>query len=457
MALTRYKAGSVGELATIALPLILSSTCTMAMIFVDRLLLAQFSTEAMNAAANAATAGWAFVMFVIALAGIAEAFVAQNNGAERYREVAVPVWQMMWLSLSSLVVFLPLSLWSAPFLFSGSPYYRMEVDYYEILMLLGPVTGMVAALTAFWVGRGKATLITGLSIFANLVNCVLDYLLIFGVEGWFSAMGTRGAIIGTFVAESSLAIVLFCLLLRTKNREKYGTGDCSVNFPMIMRCVRVGFPSALFIFIEIAGWGVFYRQMTRIGHEYITIAAVAQSLCIFLWGLGEGLQKTMVTIAGNRIGEGRPEVAMKSLRTSMWLVAIWHMAALVLLLFYVDNVWGWFVDIQQFSNPETIVHTLRWVIALTVIYTMVETFRFAIGGVLTAAGDTLFLMLVGVVTMWGLLVLPVELFVVRPEASILVAFGLWVFYSVVGCGINWFRLVGGSWQKRSLLQREAAV
>lgn len=451
MSLTRYKEGSARELAQIALPLIVSTMSGMMMIFVDRLLLAQFSTSAMNAATNAATMGWSFIMFIVALCGIAEAFVAQNNGAGHYRFVGRSVWQMMWMAIFSFIVFFPLSLFAGQILFIDSPYYAMEMDYFSIMTLMGPIAGMNAALTAFWVGRGKAFLITGLSILANILNFVLDYALIFGVSGWVDSMGIKGAAIATFLGELFLAVVLFCLMLGKRYREKYATGDCSLHGETFIRCIKIGLPSALFVFLEIAGWGVFYRQMTRISHEHITIAAVAQSLVILLWGLGEGLNKAMVTIAGNRIGEGRTEFVMKSLRMSGIFIIAWHLLGLAFLFFHLDTVWGWFVDIDQFFDPVEARSMLRIVIVLTVIYSLFETFRFAIAGVLTAAGDTLFLMIAGVAMMWGLLILPVELFVVFPESPVTWAFAVWVIFAFIGCLINWSRLLQGAWSEKELV------
>lgn len=55
----------------------------MAMMFVDRLLLARFSLEAHNIAVEAVNLGWAFQNGWISLAAISQIFVAQYVGANQ--------------------------------------------------------------------------------------------------------------------------------------------------------------------------------------------------------------------------------------------------------------------------------------------------------------------------------------------------------------------------------------
>ena len=109
MALTKYKEGSIKELASIAFPLMMTSFSVMLMLFVDRLMLANYSLDAHNAAVKAATLGWAFLFGASSLAAIAEVFVAQYNGAGEKKRLGEPVWQMIWFSLATSVCFVPLA------------------------------------------------------------------------------------------------------------------------------------------------------------------------------------------------------------------------------------------------------------------------------------------------------------------------------------------------------------
>ncbi len=101
MTLTRHEPGSLRELWSISLPLMVSALSVMTMVFVDRLMVAHYSTVALNAVVNASTFGWAFVFAWMVLASISEVFVAQYNGAGAKEKIGESVWQMIWLSLLS--------------------------------------------------------------------------------------------------------------------------------------------------------------------------------------------------------------------------------------------------------------------------------------------------------------------------------------------------------------------
>ena len=89
MAFTRYEEGSMKELWHISFPLMISFLSTFLMTFTDRLYLSLFSQEALSAAVSAGTMSWAPVFFFAGLAAISEVFVAQNNGANRLKEILV--------------------------------------------------------------------------------------------------------------------------------------------------------------------------------------------------------------------------------------------------------------------------------------------------------------------------------------------------------------------------------
>lgn len=450
MALTRFREGSLGELGTISVPLVLSSLSMMVMIFIDRLLLAAYSTDAMNAATNASTFGWSLLVGAMILTGIAEVFVAQSNGAGDLKKLGIPVWQMLWIAVGSFAFFLPVSLWGAQFIFAGSPYYALERDYFEVMILFGPAQAMYTALAAFWIGRGKTGLITLLAIAANLVNAGLDYVLIFGIDGIVPSMGTRGAAIATSIGAVFQAAVLFFLFLRRDYREKYNTGDCSFDLDVMLSCFKIGLPSALFTCIEVVGWGMFYRLMTRMGPEYITVASIAQSFAILLWAFAEGLSKAAVTVAGNMIGAKKADQVYRVLRSGGLLIAIVYPVYALALYLGIDLYIAQFVNLGDYADPTAMRKTFHFCLWMTIGYSFCEAIRFGIGGVLTAAGDTVFLMMAGTAWIWLALILPVELLVVRPGAPVETAFVIWFVYASSAATVNYLRFRSGKWRAMSI-------
>ena len=223
--LTKYPSAGIREILAIAVPLIISSLSANLMNLVDRLMLAYYSVDAMNAAAASSISAMAMIYAALAITGISGVFAGQNNGAKKYGEVAQPVWQMIWLSFSLVVIFVPVAIWGAKYTVPSSLHNMGGVDYFRIIMLFGFVTPMIAAISGFFTGIGKTKIITIATISGNLLNAILDYLLIFGVGEVIEPMGIKGAAIATVSSQVINLIILFAIFFKKTNRDKYNTAS----------------------------------------------------------------------------------------------------------------------------------------------------------------------------------------------------------------------------------------
>jgi multidrug resistance protein, MATE family len=451
MTLTRYLEGSFRELWKIALPLMLSSLSVMSMIFVDRLLLARFSTAALNAAANAATFGWSFIYGWMVLTSISEVFVAQYNGAGQKEKIGQPVWQMIWLSLFSLFFFIPLAYWGPERWYGGSEKWQLEKEYFHWMILFGSCYSIYGALSGFFIGQGRTALVTWMAIVSNIINVVVDILLIFGVEGWWEPMGVKGAAIATSASSFFQMLVLGLVFLNRTNRNSCGTGKFVLNWEMMRHCIRVGLPNALFATVEILGWAAFYHMMTLVSERHITIAAIAQSTAILLYFFAEGVSKAASAVAGNLIGAGRPQLISKMVQSGVWLHLSFFALTVLLCLFYSDFIIVQFFPSTTIESLASMESSLKISIFMMTAYLFFEGLRLLFAGVLTAAGDTFFLLTAGSLSVWLLLVLPVYLFVVVAHMSIEVGMLICVVYSFSACLIYLVRLMQGQWKESSIL------
>lgn len=446
MALTRYPEGSFRELLKIALPLMISSLSVMSMVFVDRLLLAHYSSAALNAAANAATFGWAFIFGWMVLTSIAEVFVAQYNGAGQKHKLGEPVWQMIWLSLFAVLFFIPLGIWGSDWVYNCAPDRHLEQQYFKWMILFGPSYPIYSALCGFFVGQGKTTLVTWLAIAANVLNAVLDVILIFGVEGVLDPMGVKGAAIGTSIGSIFQVLILGWFFLNKSNRETCGSGNWAINWQAMWQCIRIGVPSAIFVTVEILGWASYYYMMTLVSERHITVAAISQSIIILLYFFSEGVSKATSIVTGNLIGAKRSELIPKVIRSGTLLHTLFFVVLVIGLVAGSDFIIMQFLPL---ATPETIASmhaTLKICLAMVSVYMLFEGLRMLFSGVLTAAGDTFFLLTAGSLSVWLLLVAPVYYFVVVQHMSIEVASIICVVYSFGACLLYMWRFRTGTWK-----------
>ena len=455
--LTRYPEGGVRELWSISFPLMISTFAMLLMIFTDRIFLAHYSVGALNASVNAGTLAWAFMGGIGMITAMSEIFVAQYNGAKLYHRLGSPVWQMIWVSLASVVIYLPTALWGSPWIFAGDPYAAMEIDYFRWIMFFAPAYPLMTAFAGFFIGQGKTKIMILLALIATGLNIFLDWLLIFGVEGFIPEMGIRGAAIATNFGYCFQSVVLLLLFLRKKNRETFGTGNWRFDKTQMIQCLKVGIPQGLFCSLEIYGWAVFYWMMTRLSEQHITISSICQSFCILLSFFFDGLSKGSAAIAANFIGSKRHELVKKVLKSGLILLGFFLVAVSFIFLFDPLKTAG----LLFFSTSDGIsgldanfASALKTCMIFSFIYIFFDGPRWVLSGLLSAAGDTLFLLLAGSFSVWIFLLLPLQLIIVQNQLSVEYAWGLTVLYAALFFALYFARFQQGAWKKIDLISQE---
>jgi multidrug resistance protein, MATE family len=451
--LTKFKEGSLGELWKISFPLMISSLAWLFMIFVDRCFLAQYSQDALNAATSSGTLSWALLGSFGMLTATGEIFVAQYYGAKKYEKIGSPVWQMIYLSLLSFLVFIPLGIWGKDIFFSTSKLSSLQSQYFAMLMFFAPFYPMLCGIAGFNVGRGKTKLLLYLALAANIINIFLDWILIFGYKS-IPSMGIQGAAIATSIGSMFQATILFILFLKKKNREKYNTTNYKFDFALIKRIVKIGFPSSLFYAFEIIGWTIFYIMMTMISDIHITIASICQSLIILFSFFMNGLYKGVSSISGNFIGSNRLHLIKKTYKSALLLQTFF---AIFIAFFFIIHpmliVDYLLIGNNNFENLSIILPTLKKCLFLSYIYVIFEGLRWIYAGLLTAAGDTFFLLISGAFSVWIFLLLPVYLIVVKYTQPVEIAYVIGACFSISLSLIFSYRFHKGKWQKINLIQK----
>ena len=455
--------GSLKEIWKLSLPLMISFLSLFVMIFVDRIFLSFYSTDALNAATSAGTLCWSLILGCSTLASLAEVFVAQYNGAKQYKMIGEPVWQMVWFSAVSILFFFPMAIWGTSLFYGHAHPANLEYDYFNYTMFFSPPAVLVAALTAFFVGQGKTSIIKWLALLGNVVNIILDPILIFGIKDILDPMGIKGACIATGIGITVQAAVLFYLFLKKENRQNFGTCNWQFKIAPFIRCVKIGLPPAIFVFIELLGWSIFYWMMIKISIEHILVSSICQSILLLFVFFGLGLEKGAAIVAGNLIGAKKTDKVNNVLLSGCKMIGVFSIVIILFFIVYPDFLINLFLKNPQALESHvnltaltdeylaSIRSTIRTSLVFIAIYMIIEDIRWLINGILTAAGDTLFLMIVGAACVWLFLLLPTYFFILKPHASIKLAFVIWVVYSVIATSLFYFRFRQGKWKQRALI------
>ncbi|MCH9611531.1 MAG: Multidrug resistance protein NorM [Chlamydiia bacterium] len=435
----------------------------MLMLFVDRLFLSHYSADAFNASAKAGTLAWSIIAGWMTLCGMAEVFVAQFNGAGQIKKLARPVWQMVYLALFSFAFFIPASTIGTKLIYGSS--HPNESLYFFWMMITGPLSAVFPALGAFYIGQGRTSVITYLAIFGNTINIILDPLFIFGYGGIFPELGVAGAAVATGIGSLVQVGIIVYLILQKKHREKYNTHDLSFDWQLFKNCLKVGVSPAFFVVLEVLGWAVFYHMMALVSPMHIFISSILQSIVILAIFFPMGLEKGMIAVTGNMIGAKNIDRVKTALRSAFIIVGGYVALMGIAFVFFGDWIAHAFLAnssqveasvAEQMGNidPNLIFSTVKTGLIFIFVYITFESLRWVINGILTAAGDTNFLLYSGFLSIWLLMLTPTYFFVVKPKASMMNALYIWLFYSFSSFLILYFRYRYGKWKKIDIMHKK---
>jgi MATE family multidrug resistance protein len=447
--------GGLREAFVTAVPLMISMMSTTVMMFVDRLFLLQYSPEAVAASLPAGIFAFSVICFPLGVASYVSTFVAQYYGAERHHEIGPKVWQGVWIGVASVPLaraFIPLATYSFGLMKISDSMRGMQIDYFVSLSFSGGTHVLAGALAAFFSGRGKTRVVMCVDAFAALLNIGLDYCWIFGKFG-FPEWGIAGAGWATTVALWIKVAIYFALFLRRKEREAYGTwSGRRFDRVVTLRLFKYGAVSGVQMMLEVFAFGWFTQLIAALGETASAATALAFNVNNFafmpIWGVGIATS----TMVGRRLGEDRPDLAVRS----TWSCLFWGMAYMgamcVLYVAVPDAVlapYGYFNESDDYRLlHETLVMLLRFLAA----FGLLDALNVILSGTLKGAGDVRYVLVSSI----AIAVICVTATWLGIEAGGDLTYCWWVltaWVAALGAAFAW-RFYRGQWKSCRVIEPE---
>jgi MATE family multidrug resistance protein len=441
--LTKYPAGSTREIASLAWPLMITIMSGNLMIFVDRWLLSWYSLEAMNAIAVIAQVLCVFQFAPIALTSISEVFVGRYNGAQDYKKIGKPVWQMMWLALSLAVIYIPIGIFAWPLI--PQEFQKEGIPYFQWMMSFSFLMPMIGALAGFYAGRGQVKILSVVALISNIMNGVLSAVLLFGIKGFIPSFGTRGAAFGTILAQLFYFGVLFCIFLKGENRTMYQTHKWGFQKKLFRECVDIGLPNSISHSIEFGGWALVTLLVASLGMEYATVNNIAVSIFVLFNFLVEALQKSVIAIASNLIGAERDGKINRAIKSAAKFQGVLVLITSLPLVFFSSYLIRLFIHDE--ATLDLLLRPTQIAVIFVWLYFSIDGMSWIFAAVLTAAGDTKFIMKTNMVTIFLFCLFPVYLFVYLQKGPYYLPWAISAFYSSVNFSLFCWRYKSNIWRE----------
>ncbi len=452
LALTRhFSRKTTVELFKLALPMVVSQGTFAVMIFTDRYFMSQIDPINMAAALGGGVASFFAFCFFIGLFSYANALAAQYLGAgekDKCAKVVTQGWIMTLMSLPflTLITFLVAGIFEV--MGHDERLVELERTYFLILMSGVLVTLAKVCVSSYFAGIGRTRVVMICDVFGLVINVPLSYLMVFGEFG-FPELGIVGAGIAT-VASTVLAFLLFLAFYFAKeHREEFSVMQSfTLDTRILRRFWRLGFPSGLELFLDVAAFNLFLLMFQSYG-----IAEGAAAAIVFNWDILSfvpmiGLNVGVISLIGRFVG-ARDMARVNEVIAAGFFIGLVYSAilAIVYIIFRYPLV-------EVFAPPRGDFTAIRelsaWMMIGLSSYVMADAVILVSSGVLRGAGDTRWLMVASVSLHWAMLV--AQFFIIRvfefsPKVSWVAMCALVLALALVFA----LRLYGGRWREQERL------
>ncbi|GAB4138336.1 MAG: MATE family efflux transporter [Planctomycetaceae bacterium] len=389
--------------------MVLSSGSLSLMFVVDRIFLTWYSRDALAAAMPAGLLYWSIAGMLVGTVMYVNTFVAQYEGAEQAGRVVSSVWQGLYLSVIGglfMLLFIPFADEIFSVIGHAESVQQLESEYFAILCLGGLPSLLSTALFSFYSGRGKTLTVMYVNFGVSLMNILLDYLLIFGI-GPFPKLGIQGAAIATVAAQVYGLIAYIALFVRDHRQSEYPTlAQRKFDRPLFGRLVRYGLPTGLQYLSDIAGFALFIFLIGQIGRNELAATNLAFNLNSMAFVPMFGFGTAVMTLVGKRIGEQRPELAIRTTWLAFRVCSVYMLAFIALFVFLPDVILAPYAVKSAPEEFEPLRNLAINLLRFVAIYSFFDGMAIVFGAAIRGAGDTRFSLIFTFFAAWIFMVLP---------------------------------------------------
>lgn len=300
-------------IAALAAPLIVTQIGAMMLGVVDLLMVGSLGREALAAASLGVvwTMGTSVVGMGVVL-GI-DPLLTQAHGAGDGRAVGLALQRGLVIALIAGLPLLLLWSWTEPalLLVGQSPALARLADTYVQVQLPSALAFLGFVAVRSWLqGRGVVAPVLWVTLIANLLNVLFNWVLIWGHLG-FPALGIVGAGIATSITRSLMLILLVLIVWRARlyTGAWQPWSRAAVDPAGLAEVLRHGIPIGIQFGLEVWAFQVATLLAGWLGDAQLAAHTIALNLASLAFMVPLGIAMAAVTRVGNLIGAGDRQAA----------------------------------------------------------------------------------------------------------------------------------------------------
>ncbi len=337
----------------LAYPVMLSQLGQVLVGVADSMMVGQLGAVPLAASSLANSIFFVVLMFGMGVSMGITPLVSKADGKGKSKRISQLFQHGLWMNIATSVV-LTLLLVGL-----GEILYFLDQPAQVVDQAIPYLWVITASLFPFMIFQNFKQFAEGLSqtrqamyitIFCNVINIALNWVLIFGKLG-FSEMGLMGAGYATLISRILMPILMGLYVLKSR---RYQVFDLSLGIKkfsrlLFVKILNIGVPTGFQYIFEVSAFSAAAIMMGWIGVNALAAHQIALNLAAISYMMASGLSTAGMIRIGNQIGKGD----MKTMRDAGMMVfkmvlVFMSMSALIFIL------GRFFLPTLYIDDPEVI-------------------------------------------------------------------------------------------------------
>jgi multidrug resistance protein, MATE family len=374
------------RMLTLAIPVIFAELGWMSMTVVDTIMVGRLGPAAIGATAIGSSAFYSFGIFGMGLLLGLDTLVAQSYGAGKPEDCHHSLAQGVYLALGITAPLMIIFYFIPPaFLALGinaevsalaSPF--LTVLSWSTLPLL-----LYAAFRRYLQGIGHVRPIMFVLISSNLVNWLFNYLLIEGHWG-FPALGVPGSALSTCLARVYMAASLAAFIWWIERGVEPGIRSLlrAPDFERIGKLLRIGFPAATQILLEVGAFGAAAVLAGRLTPAALAAHQIALNSAAVAYMVPLGISSAAAVAVGQAVGRSDSSAARRSGFMAIAMGCVFMLCSATVFLVAPGPL------LRMYTNDAGVVAVGRKLLAIAALFQLFDGVQTVATGSLRGLGNT---------------------------------------------------------------------
>ena len=297
--------------------------------------------------------------------------------------------------LMAIVVFL------LPHMGQPADVVQLAIPYYLVLVASFIPFMVFIVFKQYAEGLGNTRIAMVITISANVLNIVLNYLLIYGKCG-FPELGVFGAGIATFIARLALPAVFIMVFFKQAffRPDIENWRKCSVSGKAVNRLLRLGFPIAGQLIVEVSTFSIGSIMMGWLGAAALAAHQVVLSLSSLTYMAASGFAAAATIKTSHFRGRGETKQAKNAAFASLHQVLFFMGVSVLIFILFRFRIPALFVP------DEEVIKTAAMLMLIAGLYQFFDGIQVTMLGALRGFEDVKIPMII-LTAVYFLVALPV--------------------------------------------------